>query len=142
MTSGIPNDGTVNPSWFKNGHVFTKEVLEKNRIAHIGKKHSEKTKKLLREIGLKSGIRPPIICGKFKDTSDKPILTRSSRYATIHQWVVRWRGRPAKCEHCGKDGLTERKIHWANIDHKYRRNLNDYIRLCAKCHKNYDKTLC
>ena len=29
-------------------------------------------------------------------------------------------------------------IHWANIDHKYRRNLDDWIGLCAKCHRRYD----
>lgn len=37
---------------------------------------------------------------------------------------------------CGKNG---NRIHWANINHKYRRILKDYIALCAKCHGEYDK---
>lgn len=28
--------------------------------------------------------------------------------------------------------------HWANIDHQYKRNLNDFISLCPKCHRVYD----
>ena len=57
-------------------------------------------------------------------------------YSALHMWVVRNRGRPQHCEHCG---TTEKKMyHWANIDHCYRRNLNDYIRLCCSCHKRHD----
>jgi hypothetical protein len=60
-------------------------------------------------------------------------------YTAVHDWVKKWRGKPEKCEGCGKDGLIGSKIHWANIDHQYRRVLEDYIRLCSKCHKLYDK---
>jgi hypothetical protein len=60
-------------------------------------------------------------------------------YTAPHKWVQRWKGKPDTCEHCGKSGLKGRQIHWANIDHTYRRVLDDYIALCAKCHKAYDK---
>ena len=43
------------------------------------------------------------------------------------------------CEMCGKSGLKGRQIQWANIDHKYRRVLDDYIHMCAKCHGEYDR---
>ena len=56
----------------------------------------------------------------------------------IHIWVAKWKGRPETCEGCGKSGLTGCQINWANIDHKYRRVLEDYIRLCSKCHGEYD----
>ena len=59
-------------------------------------------------------------------------------YDAIHDWVIRWKGRPETCEVCGKTGLKGRWIHWANIDHKYRRVLDDYIRMCSKCHGQYD----
>ncbi len=59
-------------------------------------------------------------------------------YTGIHAWVRKHRGAPTKCEYCGKDGLAEHKIHWANTDHKWKRNLDDYIRLCRKCHFDYD----
>lgn len=60
-------------------------------------------------------------------------------YSGLHMWVKKWLGKPKRCEHCGKAGLTGRKIHWANIDHKYKRDLKDWLRLCADCHKKYDK---
>jgi hypothetical protein len=59
-------------------------------------------------------------------------------YWALHGWIYRQLGQPTKCEHCGKDGLTGKKIHWANKDHKYKRNIKDWIRLCPSCHKKYD----
>jgi len=59
-------------------------------------------------------------------------------YGGIHDWVKKWKGIPGTCEKCGRSGLSGKNIHWANIDHKYSRILDDYIRLCAKCHKRYD----
>jgi len=29
-------------------------------------------------------------------------------------------------------------IQWANKDHKYKRDISDWMRLCAKCHTHYD----
>lgn len=59
-------------------------------------------------------------------------------YQGLHNWVIRWLGKPTKCEQCKKNGLTGRQIHWANIDHEYRRDLDDWVRLCCSCHKLYD----
>jgi len=60
------------------------------------------------------------------------------KYRGNHMWVGRQLGKPTKCEHCKKDGLTGHQIHWANISRKYKRILTDWIRLCAKCHGEYD----
>jgi hypothetical protein len=57
----------------------------------------------------------------------------------LHNWVMRKLGKPTKCEHCGTDGLTGHKIHWANKQHKYKRDINDWLRLCTLCHAKYDK---
>jgi hypothetical protein len=62
-------------------------------------------------------------------------------YHGAHVWVKRHLGHAEKCRDCGaigkkKNGLWT--IHWANKDHKYRRNLEDYIPLCPKCHKKFD----
>jgi hypothetical protein len=54
----------------------------------------------------------------------------------MHVWVARWKVKPSLCEHCGT--TKSKKYEWANIDHKYRRVLDDYIRLCTSCHRNYD----
>ena len=58
-----------------------------------------------------------------------------ANYRSIHTWVTLQKGKAKKCSQCGKTGD---RIHWANIDHKYRRNLEDYIEWCASCHKIHD----
>lgn len=60
-------------------------------------------------------------------------------YIAKHIWVYTQLGQPTKCSHCEKDGLTGHQIHWANVSGKYLRDLNDWIRLCAKCHHAFDK---
>lgn len=62
-------------------------------------------------------------------------------YAGLHMWVNRHLGKPNTCEKCFKTGLESKFIHWANKSKLYKRDLNDWIRLCAKCHKEYDKKL-
>jgi hypothetical protein len=91
-------------------------------------------KKLSREHREKIGKRP---YAQGKDN----VTWRGDEagYSPIHIWVVRWKGRPNICEHCGKKETRSRYIDWANIDHKYKRRLSDYIRLCKKCHRRYDK---
>jgi hypothetical protein len=59
-------------------------------------------------------------------------------YAALHIWVARHKEKPKRCEHCGKDGLTGRKIQWANKSKKYLRDLSDWIPLCVKCHFLFD----
>ncbi len=57
-------------------------------------------------------------------------------YSGIHTWVEKWKGQPSKCEMCGTE--TAKKFEWANIDHQYRRVLEDFIRMCTSCHRKYD----
>ena len=59
-------------------------------------------------------------------------------YSSIHDWVRYWKGNPDQCEKCGTNEKRKYKYHWANIDHKYRRVLDDYIPMCVSCHKIYD----
>lgn len=44
-----------------------------------------------------------------------------------------------KCEHC--DTKTSVRYEWANISHQYKRDLDDWMELCKKCHMAYDKGL-
>jgi len=57
-------------------------------------------------------------------------------YGALHAWVTRHKGKPSLCEHCGT--THAKRFEWANIDGKYNRNLDDFIRLCKKCHNTYD----
>lgn len=59
------------------------------------------------------------------------------KYRTLHMWVQKWLGTPTECKLCGAVG-NGHKMHWANISKTYKRDITDWIRLCVKCHKNYD----
>lgn len=58
-------------------------------------------------------------------------------YRAIHTWVGEHKPRTGSCTTCGQSGKTD----WANIDHEYHRDLDDYIELCVKCHRAYDREL-
>lgn len=75
--------------------------------------------------------------GKHNHEKNAAWKGEGASYIGIHQWVYRWKGKPSKCENCGTETAT--RYEWANIDHKYRRVLEDYIRLCKRCHVEYDK---
>lgn len=63
----------------------------------------------------------------------------SVSYRGLHQWIVRKLGTPDTCSLCSKSGLKGRAIHWASKNHSYSRNLDEWIRLCSKCHGSYDR---
>ena len=56
---------------------------------------------------------------------------------TKHAWVVAKLGKAKECSVCGKS-RDEAVIDWANIDHMYSRNLQDYVQMCRSCHRKYD----
>ena len=58
-------------------------------------------------------------------------------YESVHHWVKRKNGKPALCENCGS---TDKKAYdWANISGDYKRDLNDWKRLCRSCHLYWDR---
>ena len=61
-------------------------------------------------------------------------------YRSLHKWVERQLGKPTTCTDCGKVGYG-RQIHWANVSQEYKRDVSDWMRLCAKCHKSHDLAL-
>ena len=74
--------------------------------------------------------------GQFENEKHKLWKGNKVSYSGLHYWVSRKKGKPSKCEHCG---VTEAKrFEWANRDGKYKRILDDFIRLCKPCHKRYD----
>lgn len=55
-----------------------------------------------------------------------------SEYRMLHFWVEKQLGTPERCEMCG---TTEpRRYDWANISGEYKRDVNDWRRLCRPCH--------
>ena len=63
-------------------------------------------------------------------------------YTALHTWVRKQLGKPKECSGCGLIGQIVKNrwnIEWANKDHKYKRNIDDFIALCPKCHRLYDR---
>lgn len=109
----------------KGGWKLSKITKEKIRLAGIGKKLTKKTKeKISKAQSGKNGFH-----WKGDDVG----------YSGLHKWVRKVLGRPTICEHCKRSGLTGKQIHWANKSREYKRKKDDWIRLCVKCHKKYDK---
>lgn len=61
-------------------------------------------------------------------------------YRGLHLWIQNHYGNPPTCEHCQRTGLKGRKIHWATKSIPYSRNRENWLRLCGKCHRLYDKS--
>ena len=57
-------------------------------------------------------------------------------YFALHTWVKRELGKPKNCIHCDED---KKRIEWANKSHEYKRDKEDWISLCKKCHHKHDK---
>lgn len=58
-------------------------------------------------------------------------------YWAIHAWVRRNKIKPTSCLECKQES---KNIWWANISGQYKRDLDDYIALCCKCHRKMDYT--
>lgn len=56
-------------------------------------------------------------------------------YGGVHQWVYKALGKPAVCTNCTKTDGSKRSYHWHNISGEYKRDLDDWIRLCSSCHR-------
>jgi len=117
-------------------------AFQKGHKVNLGKKHSLKRrrKSSLAHKGQHSSPNTEFKKGmlQLKDKDNLNWKGDKVGYNGLHHWIIRWKGQPTTCEKCGKSGLSGKKIHWANIDHKYRRVLDDYIRLCISCHQLYD----
>lgn len=85
------------------------------------KPHSRKTRKRMK--GMNSGKKNGMWVGN-----------KVGKVA-VHGWIVRTLGKASKCFICGK---TQGQIDWANRDHSYKRNIEDWVQLCHSCHTIYD----
>lgn len=116
MPKGYKKDGSYAGKVFTKGGKSLKGMLGKNQSKEW------KEKRRLEMLGNKN----PAWKGE------------KASYSASHHWIKQHKGIPLRCEKCGKNWTKPRSVQWANIDHKYRRNLNDWIPLCVSCHKNHD----
>jgi|SRR3990167_6014529 len=78
----------------------------------------------------RKGIRNNI-GGEFKRKGE------NLSYYGLHSWVKRRLGKPLICSNC--ETLNSKRYEWANISLEYKEDVNDWMRLCAKCHDSYDR---
>lgn len=61
-------------------------------------------------------------------------------YSTIHRWIYRYYGKANKCENINCEVLGKR-FEWALIhEKKYKKDVDNYIQLCSRCHRKYDRS--
>jgi hypothetical protein len=122
-------------------HIIPKTAFKKgdkpwntglNISGHSGHHHTQAHKDFMSE--LLTGVPIPTM----QHEKHPQWKGKNAGYGSFHQWVNRWKPKTNTCEMCGEE-KSGHKMHWANIDHKYRRVLDDYIRLCSKCHGIFDK---
>lgn len=122
---GVHRFGSSNPFF---GKTHSKEVIEKNRLAHLGRPLSKEHKEKIRQgcLGINQG--------------DKHGLWKGEKvsYVGLHKWVERSLGVSKVCDNCGGTFPLGYSIEWANKSGKYHRDLSDWMRLCRSCHRVYD----
>lgn len=122
--------------------------FQKGHKINQGRKVNEETRNKKSITNKLRGIKPPSTLGLKH--SIESIEKRCGKnhynwkgdnvgYFGLHEWVKKTMGQPKNCEHCPKTDLKGMKIHWANISGKYRRDVNDWVRLCVKCHWDFDR---
>ncbi len=114
----------VNPTWFPKGSVpwnnGTTGVMKAWNKGIKGTHFSRQTE-------FKKGDNQGEANSKWRGSSVS--------YQNLHMWVRRHKGSATKCSLCGSTA----KVEWANISHKYLRDLNDFVELCRLHHVHYDK---
>ena len=60
----------------------------------------------------------------------------TKNYAAIHWWVRKNKPKSEVCEKCGKK--KDYTLEVANISGNYKRDINDYLYLCRRCHMIQD----
>ena len=93
----------------------------------------------------KKGYKRPPFSKKWKENIANASRGNKSRYKGenvgywgLHRWLDKTLGRPLECQHC-KTTKQSKRYEWANISGEYKRDTSDFIRLCIKCHKAFDK---
>jgi len=84
---------------------------------------------------LRSGRSTSCGCRRSEVTAARNWKGDEASYSALHKWIATQKEKAGACSHCGE----RRRTHWANIDHRYRRELEDWIELCSPCHWKHDQ---
>ncbi len=116
------------PLWWKNhgAKYCSRKCYWKSKIGKFPWNKGLKGKGICKSNGGSFGSSEMKWKGTLKD------------YKKLHYCINKYLGKPEKCSKCGKIE-NGKKIHWANKSGEYKKELNDWIRLCSKCHYLLDK---
>lgn len=103
--------------------------------ANKGKKMSDEQKKKISDTKKSNGDYPKIHF-QTSGVDNHKWKGDDAGYHAKHSWVYRNFGSPKQCELC--NSKKRKMYHWANISGEYKRQRDDWLRLCVPCHKNYD----
>jgi len=109
------------------GKTISEETKIKIGLKHKGKHLTEEHIKKLSEAHI--GINQGEESGMWKGDKVK--------YSALHEWIRNHKPKSQFCENCN----SIKPLQIANISGLYKRDINDYQWLCAKCHIYKDGTI-
>lgn len=104
---------------FAKGYKPWNKGLQVGTSGMAGKKHKQESK------------------DKISGERNKNWKGDKAGHHSIHTWVRTRLGTPQECEHCGTTSANF--FDWANKSGEYKREITDWLRLCRKCHSDYDR---
>jgi len=119
--------GENNPMFGKKHSMKTRKLMRKNTARYnLGRKFSKETRKKMSENHADvSGENNPFWHGDVVG------------YNSLHDWVKRRKKKSDVCEMC----KCFEPIHLSNISGEYKRDVDDYQWLCRDCHRSYDEQM-
>ena len=126
-------------SEFKNGHPFGKRIQKGQHLSPATEFKLTKGKPRCLDCGKELYNYNAIYCKLHAQFGERGSSWKGDNvgYGALHHWVKKNLGEPLICWYCNTS--TAKKYHWANRSGEYKRDLNDWFRLCVSCHHFYDR---
>lgn len=110
--------------------MLTNRILSVREMGQLVTKGVPKTKEIKKKMGdAQRGVKSVHWKGM------------NAGYHQKHTWIHLNYGKASKCENCGLTKIPKgfkRYFEWANISKEYKREVEDYLQLCIKCHRAWD----
>ena len=128
----------------KGKHLSPKTEFKKGKASYwLGKKrldmlgHKWNVGRSPWNKGLHTGIKPWLGKKRPEMYGENNIAWKGDNvgYEALHAYVRDRLDKPNVCPNCGE----HKDLELSNVSYKYRRDLNDWKYLCAKCHDEYDR---
>jgi hypothetical protein len=118
--------------WTKEELTLLKSLVDKGTPYQDVAEQFHMSKSAVHAKALRMGGR---YVGKVNHGERNGHWNKNVGYGGIHKWVRRNRPAPNHCEICG---VKRERLDCANISGEYKRDLEDWIYLCRRCHMKTD----